>query len=215
MARGEYSQASHRVTNWVGRSGAFDGTAPPHFYGELVKTDEGCDMLEESGHFPEFADFIRQHGLEDFDPEIIDKLKSVLWAVVRFPFFGRCDLSSLVSGRRVTSEHRREVFSSWRKSTSSRASSRLPRTRLSTLFEGEFTKLGRRKQWADFGRACRTACFALGLISSTLEGAEILEELGWESVCSPLGGATGLCVPLRIGTFIDVRLSVLSLACSR
>mgnify|MGYP001593099388 CR=1 len=45
-------------------------------------------MLEESGHFPEFADFIRQHGLEDFDADIIDKLKSVLWAVVGSSFFG-------------------------------------------------------------------------------------------------------------------------------
>lgn len=39
-------------------------------------------ILDESGHFLEFTDFIRQHGLEDFDSEIIGQLKSALWAVV-------------------------------------------------------------------------------------------------------------------------------------
>jgi rapamycin-insensitive companion of mTOR len=61
----------------------FDGTAPPHFYGELTKTAEGCRMLEEKGHFAEFAQFIRQHGLEAADKDVINKLKSILWAVVR------------------------------------------------------------------------------------------------------------------------------------
>lgn len=60
----------------------FDGTVPPHFYGEMAKTALGCKVLEEKGHFPEFAHFIRQHGLESEDFEIINKLKSVLWAVV-------------------------------------------------------------------------------------------------------------------------------------
>jgi rapamycin-insensitive companion of mTOR len=55
---------------------------PPHFYGEMAKTALGCKVLEEKGHFPEFAHFIRQHGLESEDFEIINKLKSVLWAVV-------------------------------------------------------------------------------------------------------------------------------------
>lgn len=64
------------------RRTSFNGTPPAHFYGELVRTEEGCQILEDSGHFPEFADFIREHGLEDFDSEIIAKLKSVLWAVV-------------------------------------------------------------------------------------------------------------------------------------
>jgi hypothetical protein len=64
-------------------SSSFDGTPPPHFYGELVKTEEGCQILEASGHFLEFAAFIRQHGLEEEDNRIIRELKSVLWAVVR------------------------------------------------------------------------------------------------------------------------------------
>jgi hypothetical protein len=60
----------------------FDGTPPPHFYGELVKTPEGCETLAEYGHFAMFADYIQQHGLEDDDLEVIARLKSVLWAVV-------------------------------------------------------------------------------------------------------------------------------------
>lgn len=61
----------------------FDGTVPPHFYGELTKTEEGCQILQETGHFAEFAQFIRQHGLEEEDVDLLNKLKSVLWAVVR------------------------------------------------------------------------------------------------------------------------------------
>ena len=61
----------------------FDGSVPLHFYGELVKTAEGRMILEAKGHFQEFADFIRAHGMEDEDLELIAKLKSVLWAVVR------------------------------------------------------------------------------------------------------------------------------------
>lgn len=55
---------------------------PPHFYGEMAKSALGAQVLQEKGHFADFADFIRQHGLEDDDVELISKLKSVLWAVV-------------------------------------------------------------------------------------------------------------------------------------
>ena len=63
-------------------SRAFDGTVPSHFYGEMSKTELGCQVLQEKGHFVDFAHFIRQHGLESDDPELILKLKSILWAVV-------------------------------------------------------------------------------------------------------------------------------------
>lgn len=59
-----------------------DGSIQPHFYGELAKTDLGCQVLADKGHFAEFAHFIRQHALEGDDFEIVFKLKSVLWAVV-------------------------------------------------------------------------------------------------------------------------------------
>ena len=62
---------------------AFDGIVPPHFYGVMAKTDLGCQVLQQKGHFGEFAQFIKKHGLEREDPDIILKLKSILWAVVR------------------------------------------------------------------------------------------------------------------------------------
>jgi rapamycin-insensitive companion of mTOR len=62
---------------------SFEGVVPPHFFGEMAKTEFGCQTLHEKGHFPEFALFIRQHGHEKEDPELILKLKSILWTVVR------------------------------------------------------------------------------------------------------------------------------------
>jgi hypothetical protein len=61
---------------------SFEGIVPPHFYGEMSKTELGCQVLQEKGHFSEFSQFIRQHSHEDLDAEIIMKLKSILWAVV-------------------------------------------------------------------------------------------------------------------------------------
>jgi rapamycin-insensitive companion of mTOR len=54
---------------------------PLHFYGELTKTDEGCRILDEKGHFNEFSQFIVACKDEDEDLEIIVKLKSCLWAI--------------------------------------------------------------------------------------------------------------------------------------
>ena len=48
----------------------------------MAKTELGCEVLQEKGHFAEFAHFIRRHGLESEDRDLILKLKSVLWAVV-------------------------------------------------------------------------------------------------------------------------------------
>lgn len=60
---------------------SFEGVVPPHFFGEMAKTEFGRQTLHEKGHFPEFALFIRQHGHEKEDPELILKLKSILWTV--------------------------------------------------------------------------------------------------------------------------------------
>jgi len=48
---------------------------PPHFYGELAKTREGCDLLEKSKHIPKFISYIQ-------DPKT-DQLKkrAALWAL--------------------------------------------------------------------------------------------------------------------------------------
>ncbi|KAF2500276.1 hypothetical protein BU16DRAFT_556752 [Lophium mytilinum] len=57
------------------------GLVPPHFYRELTRTEEGCKLLEQKGHFDEFATTIREFGMEDDDSETILKLKGCLWAV--------------------------------------------------------------------------------------------------------------------------------------
>jgi rapamycin-insensitive companion of mTOR len=49
----------------------------------MSKTELGCQVLHQKGHFGEFAQFIKKHGLEQEDPDLILKLKSILWAVVR------------------------------------------------------------------------------------------------------------------------------------
>lgn len=48
----------------------------------MAKTELGCQVLQEKGHFAEFAQFIRQHSHENEDKDLILKLKSILWAVV-------------------------------------------------------------------------------------------------------------------------------------
>ncbi|KAI9498276.1 Rapamycin-insensitive companion of mTOR, middle domain-containing protein [Zychaea mexicana] len=58
-----------------------DGLSPPHFYGELTKTEDGCGLLREKGHFQYFANYIRNYSLENQNPEVFQQLKAVLWAV--------------------------------------------------------------------------------------------------------------------------------------
>lgn len=57
----------------------------------------------------------------------------------------------------------------------------------------------------------RTCFFVLGLISSTSQGAEILDDYNWEATLSPLGMPTGLCIPADVEAFTAVRDSLLSL----
>ncbi|KAI4870886.1 Rapamycin-insensitive companion of mTOR, N-term-domain-containing protein [Hypoxylon rubiginosum] len=58
-----------------------DNHVPPHFYRELSRTKEGCRLLEEKGHFEEFASTIREYGMQSEDHELITKVKGALWAV--------------------------------------------------------------------------------------------------------------------------------------
>jgi hypothetical protein len=57
------------------------GLVPPHFYRELTRTNEGCKLLKQKGHFDEFAATIRDFATENDDAEIILKVKGCLWAV--------------------------------------------------------------------------------------------------------------------------------------
>lgn len=57
------------------------GIVPPHFYRELTRTSEGCELLRAKGHFEEFVNTIHDFSMEQQDPEIILKVKGCLWAV--------------------------------------------------------------------------------------------------------------------------------------
>lgn len=63
----------------------------------MSKTELGCHILQDKGHFAEFAQFIRQHGHESEDADLIMKLKSVLWAVVSFSNENHRSLFSLLT----------------------------------------------------------------------------------------------------------------------
>ena len=58
----------------------------PHFYGELTKTKEGADLLENSKHFPYFISLITPSNNNNI---IIDPLdvKAALLAIGKFLFF--------------------------------------------------------------------------------------------------------------------------------
>ena len=60
---------------------AHHGCVPPHFYRELTRTAEGCELLKAKGHFEEFADTIQEYCDEAQDAEVILKVKGCLWAV--------------------------------------------------------------------------------------------------------------------------------------
>lgn len=58
-----------------------DSHVPPHFYRELTRTEEGCRLLSDKGHFEEFVATIRAHGMQYKDLELVTKVKGCLWAV--------------------------------------------------------------------------------------------------------------------------------------
>lgn len=57
------------------------GIVPPHFYRELARTEEGCRLLRQSGHFYEFASSVREFNLDEEDAEALVKIKGCLWAI--------------------------------------------------------------------------------------------------------------------------------------
>lgn len=57
------------------------GIVPPHFYRELTRTNEGCELLKASGHFGEFVSTIKDFWAIDDDAETMLKVKGCLWAV--------------------------------------------------------------------------------------------------------------------------------------
>ncbi|BGP56841.1 hypothetical protein JCM8202v2_004472 [Rhodotorula sphaerocarpa] len=143
---------------------AFDGVPLPHFYGELVQTNEGCRHLRESGHLDDFAAIVSLHEDSDLDEEYVVMLKTVLWAL------GHIGSSSP-----------------------------------GLVMLDEYDILTQIVQIAAFSPVYSlrgTATFALCLLSSTEVGAEMLDELGWDSVFDLHGRAVGLCVPSYLADYI-------------
>ncbi|KAG8763716.1 hypothetical protein FRC11_013592 [Ceratobasidium sp. 423] len=163
----------------------FEGTVPPHFYGEMAKTHLGCKVLEEKGHFPEFAHFIRQHGLESEDFEIINKLKSVLWAVV-----------SMYSGL----DDKYSADSIVLKGNIGATTGGLPFLEEEDIIR-DIVDIASKSEVLSVRGTC---FFVLGLISSTPQGAEVLDEYEWEATVTPLGFTTGLCLPMDIEKFLYI-----------
>ncbi|KAJ7069741.1 Rapamycin-insensitive companion of mTOR, N-term-domain-containing protein [Mycena amicta] len=145
---------------------AFEGTVPPHFYGEMSKTELGCQVLHDKGHFAEFAEFIRLHSAESEDSEMILKLKSILWAVG--------NIGATEGGLPFLEEE--EI--------------------IPTLLDIA--------QNSPIPSVRGTCFYVLGLISSTSQGAEILDDYHWEATLSPLGSPTGLCIPIDLDMFISL-----------
>jgi hypothetical protein len=158
-------------TNNSSNSSNFDegyNMMPRHFYGELTLTEEGCSLLQSKGHFKIFADYVAVHKDEDQEMEIITKLKGCLWA-----------LGNIGSNRRGA-----------------------PFFLQSTNDENDecnvIQDIVHISQNSTVLNLKGTAIFALGLISSTLEGIEILDEYGWQCVLDGMGRPKGLCLPKNL-----------------
>ncbi|KAN0062384.1 hypothetical protein ACQY0O_005266 [Thecaphora frezii] len=174
-----------------------DGTVPPHFYGELAKTAEGCEILRQRGHFGEFAHFIRQHGMEHSDAELINKLKSVLWAVVSREWDRRgLDVAPPNTMQRgLTSMD------------ASSAQGNIGSTVLGLPFleaEDVISQIVEIAENSPVMSVRGTCFFVLGLISATTQGAEVLQDYGWMSVSTPLGVPMGLCIPNDIDRLVSM-----------
>jgi hypothetical protein len=81
------------------RDAEADSHVPPHFYRELTRTQEGCRLLRDKGHFDEFAATIRDYGMQWEDADMIVKVKGCMWAVgnvgsmeLGAPFLESCDV---------------------------------------------------------------------------------------------------------------------------
>ncbi len=144
-----------------------------HFFGELVKTEEGCQLLTRSGNFGKMCSFVRQNSMESKDQTIITQLKGCLWAI------GHIGSSKLGISYLEASGIIEEIIGMCQNS----------------------------EVWSLKG----VAYFALGLISSTFEGMEILEEFDWLSVSDSIGNPKGYCIPLGMEITSNIKKEDLSI----
>lgn len=140
--------------------------APLHLYGELAKTDEGCRILRERGHYVQFASYIREHGFEATDAVTIHQLKSAIWAVGH--------IGSTAGG--------------------------LPLLEDDEIVE-HIVNIAEQSQVLSVRGTC---FFVLGLIASTVQGSDLLEDYGWLSATDVGGRLTAICIPDDLSDFVEM-----------
>ena len=136
------------------------GLAPLHFYRELTRTEEGCRLLRQSGHFYEFATTIRDFNLDDDDFEALVKVKGSLWAIG--------NIGSMELGAPFLEE------------------------------DDVVQTVVRIAEGAQVMSVRGTAVFALGLISRTSHGVQMLSENGWATTVDRRGRSLGLSIPRKL-----------------
>lgn len=154
---------------------------PYHFFGALVKTSAGVDLLDSSGSFDTFAAPIQAYGkmiadeeelmfYQDNQQEEIDnvvlQLKAALWAVG--------NVGSTENG--------------------------ISLLEISGLIDEVNTILVK-----SLNLSLRGTCFfVFGLIAQTDQGLEILDDLGWCTKRSSLGEDLPICLPRSSETFFNL-----------
>lgn len=53
---------------------------PPHLYGQLARTDAGCQYLQELRMLPEWVSLLRGDQFEAYDAHMLHQIKAALWA---------------------------------------------------------------------------------------------------------------------------------------
>lgn len=149
-----------------GESSRQQQIAPLHLYGELAKTEEGCRILRERGHYVQFALYIREHGFEATDAITIHQLKSAIWAVGH--------IGSTAGG--------------------------LPLLEDDEIVE-HIVNIAEQSPVLSVRGTC---FFVLGLIASTVQGSDLLEDYGWLSATDVGGRLTGICIPDDLSDFVEM-----------
>jgi large subunit ribosomal protein L17e len=160
-------------------------------------------ILEAKGHFREFVDFIRLHGMEEEDLEVIAKLKSILWAVVST----LARVAIIVDG----SPGSRRIDRRWNLLLGRRGRPPRHHSHRNALESSQSERVSNlAMQMCHSADSYRSTCFfALGLIACCQRGAELLETCHWVAAYTPIGVPTGYCLPEVVDSFLEVRIAAI------
>lgn len=152
---------------------------PSHLYGELAKTNAGCDLLTEAGHLPELLRCL------ECPASVPLERRAALWALGHvaatsrgFELIRKCTRTSGSSSLRPDSDDARDDFD---------------------FVETLITLVTRSTEYSIRG----TTLYVLGLVSRSAAGRRCLHERGWESPRDPRATAT---VPVDVSILFHQRL---------